>query len=351
MIRIWGGIVLVFVLIGCKPHPAPPTNSPVEQPPAKPERWFQFPTDNRFLLQANAEDQFFTPTTTARPWSSGSFGCVRNSGTRLHEGIDILSIKRDEDEEPIDPVRAAASGEVVHINRNIAASNYGKYVVVAHEVNGFPFYTLYAHLRTVPEELKIGLNVDSGDELGVLGRTTNTSDGIASWRAHLHFEIGVQINSRFNGWFKNWYRDGKNLHGPWNGLNLLGLDAADILKQDHAGQFELGEYLLSLPVLCRVRVNRQTLDWLDRYPGLIVDGPEAIDTPHAWDLDLSFSGIPIRGTPVRDPELKLKAKYMILNVDADVRRQHPCSGLLFQKGQQWIFTSKGQRHMDLLIFR
>ena len=108
---------------------------------------------------------------------------------------------------------------------------------------------------------------------------------------------------------------------------------------------------MSLPVLCRVRVNRQTLDWLDRYPELIDDGPEAIDTPHAWDLDLSFSGIPIRGTPVRDPELKLKAKYMILNVDADVRRQHPCSGLLFQKGQQWVFTSKGQRHMDLLIFR
>ena len=215
---------------------------------------------------------------------------MRNSGTRLHEGIDILSIKRDEDEEPIDPVRAAASGEVVHINRNIAASNYGKYVVVAHEVNGFPFYTLYAHLRTVPEELKIGLNVDSGDELGVLGRTTNTSDGIASWRAHLHFEIGVQINRRFNGWFKNWYRDGKNLHGPWNGLNLLGLDASEILRQDHAGQFEMVPYISALPVLCRVRVYRSKLDWLDRFTELIDENPAVADDPDAWDLDLSFPG-------------------------------------------------------------
>ena len=351
MIRIFLGIILAFELTGCKPHPTPPTNALAEPVPAKPKRWFQFPTDNHYLLQENAEDQFFAPTTTARPWSSGSFGCVRNSGTRLHEGIDIHSIKRDEDEEPMDPVRAATSGKIVHINRNIAASNYGKYVVVAHEMNGVQFYTLYAHLRTVLEGLEIGRNVDSGDELGVLGRTTNTSSGIASWRAHLHFEIGVQINSRFNGWFKSWYRDGNNLHGSWNGLNLLGLDAADILKRDHAGNFELGEYLMSLPVLCRVRVNRQKLDWLDRYPKLINDGSEATNAPHAWDLDLSFSGIPIRATPVRDPDLKLAANYMILNVDADVRRQHPCSGLVFQKGQKWVFTSKGQRQMDLLIFR
>ena len=351
MIRAFWGIVLTVGLTGCKPHPAPPANDSVESAPAKPKRWFQFPTDNRSLLQENSEEQFFAPTTTARPWSSGSFGCVRNSGTRLHEGIDILSIKRDENEEPIDPVRAAAAGSIVHINRNTAASNYGKYVVVTHKADGFQYFTLYAHLKSVPDELKVGQDVAGGDELGVLGRTTNTSDGIASWRAHLHFEIGLQINSRFNGWFKHWYRDGNNLHGPWNGLNLLGLDAAEILRQDHAGQFEMVQYISALPVLCQVRVHRSKLDWLDRFPELIDENLEGAGDPDAWDLDLSFSGIPIRATPVRDPKLKKTAKYEILSVDTEVRRKHPCSGLVFPKGQQWVFTSKGQRHIDLLIFR
>ena len=351
MIRAFWAIVLTVGLTGCKPHPAPPANDSVESAPAKPKRWFQFPTDNRSLLKENSEEQFFAPTTTVRPWSSGSFGCVRNSGTRLHEGIDILSIKRDENEEPIDPVRAAAAGSIVHINHNTAASNYGKYVVVVHEVDGLPFYTLYAHLRSVHAELKIGQDVAGGDELGVLGRTTNYSEGIASWRAHLHFEIGLQINSRFNGWFKHWYRDGNNLHGPWNGLNLLGLDAAEILRQDHAGQFEMVPYISALPVLCRVRVYRSKLDWLDRFTELIDENPAVADDPDAWDLDLSFSGIPIRAMPVRDSKLKKTAKYEILSVDTEVRKKHPCSGLVFPKGQQWVFTSKGQRHMELLIFR
>ncbi|MCH2602937.1 MAG: hypothetical protein MKZ76_08170, partial [Pedosphaera sp.] len=146
-------------------------------------------------------------------------------------------------------------------------------------------------------------------------------------------------------------RDGNNLHGPWNGLNLLGLDAAEILRQDHAGQFEMVPYLSALPVLCRVRVYRSKLDWLDRFTELIDENPAAADDPDAWDLDLSFSGIPIRAMPVRDSKLKKTAKYEILSVDTEVRKKHPCSGLVFPKGQQWVFTSKGQRHMELLIFR
>ena len=151
-----------------------------------------------------------------------------NSGTRLHEGIDILSIKRDENRSLL----------ILFARRRLVASfisittrlhhDYGKYVVVAHE-GGFRL-PLYAHLRSVHAE-QDQQDVGGGDELGVLGHTTNYSEGIASWRAHLHFEIGLQINSRFNGWFKHWYRDGNNLHGPWNGLNLLGLDAAEILRR------------------------------------------------------------------------------------------------------------------------
>ena len=312
---------------------------------------FEFPTNNRHLLQEGDETNFFARTTVERPWQSGSFGCVRNSRTRLHEGIDILWTEQDDQGESTDQVRASRSGTVAYINSNSAASNYGKYVVLSHELDDLPVYTLYAHLRSVDEDLRSGQKIQAGETIGILGRTTNTRDGIAKWRAHLHFEVGLQINSRFNGWFKRWYTRGKNLHGPWNGLNLLGLDAAEILKASESKTLNLTEYIQSQPVLCTVRISREKLDWVDRFPKL-VEAPAVDEVPVlGWELDLGATGIPMRAVAVTDPDLITATKYRLLDVNETVRSAHPCSGLVFRKGQQWVFTSKGQRLMDLLIFR
>ena len=91
---------------------------------------FAFPTGNIELLNPGGETNFFARTNLERPWQSGAFGCVRNSRTRFHEGIDILSQVRDTKNEPIDQVTASRKGKVVHVNRSIAASNYGKYIVL-----------------------------------------------------------------------------------------------------------------------------------------------------------------------------------------------------------------------------
>ena len=313
--------------------------------------YFTFPTGNIELLNAGGETNFFARTNLERPWQSGAFGCVRNSRTRFHEGIDILSQVRDTKNEPIDQVTASRRGKVVYVNRNIAASNYGKYVVLMHDADGLPAYTLYGHLRSVEEDLAMGYTVEAGEAIGVLGRTANTRDEIAQWRAHLHFEIGVQINSKFDLWFATWYKDSDNHHGNWSGLNLLGLDAAQILKLSKSGQFSFKEYLMSLPTLCRVTVFQENLDWIDRYPELIGNSNNGGGVPTAWDLDLNCNGIPIRITPRRDEVVSGGAKYQIIDVYEDVRAKHPCSGLLFRKGQKWIFTGKGKRLMDLLLFR
>src|SRR5438034_10215476 len=58
------------------------------------------------------------------PWEGGQYGFVRDpvetpAGivyTRLHEGIDIRPLQRDEQGEPLDQVRAIAAGLVVHTN-------------------------------------------------------------------------------------------------------------------------------------------------------------------------------------------------------------------------------------------
>ena len=312
---------------------------------------FAFPTANVELLKAGGETNFFARTNLERPWQSGAFGCVRNSGTRLHEGIDILSQVRDTKNEPVDEVKASRKGKVVHLNRNIAASNYGKYAVLIHNVDGLPVYTLYAHLRNIEGDLVVGCSVEEGEVIGVLGRTANTRDEIAQWRAHLHFEVGVQVNTEFDRWFGTWYKGGNNHHGNWSGLNLLGLDAAQILKLSKSGQFSFKEYLMSLPILCRVTVFQKNVDWIDRYPELIDNSNNDGEAPTAWDLDLNWNGIPIRITPRKDEVISGGAKYQIIDVYEDVRAKHPCNGLLFRKGQKWIFTSKGKRLMDLLLFR
>jgi len=338
-----------LALSSCKPHDGNSVRKPVSQPDQNPQ--FIFPTANTQLLKAGNETNFFARTNLERPWQSGAYGCVRNSRTRIHEGIDILTLTRDENHEPLDEVFASREGVTVHINRKASASNYGKYVVLSHEVDDLPAYTLYAHLQRIETGINIGDKLQAGSLIGILGRTTNTQEDIAKWRAHLHFEIGVQINSKFDQWFPTWYKDGRNLHRNWSGINLLGLDAAQILKLNSRGKFSLKQYLRSMPALCTVTVFQGELDWIDRYPQLIDDTNIGGGAPVAWDLDLNFIGIPIRMVPRRGKVDSSGVKYRIRHVDEGLRENHPCSGLVFRKGQKWIFTSKGQRLMDLLIFR
>jgi len=352
----WLAFITVFSSVSCGMEPALEVDAP-DKPSAVIKAApsgaaFQFPTANRELLNDGAETNFFTATNPERPWTSGAFGCVRNSGTRLHEGIDIKCLKRDDDGEPIDTVMASRSGRVVHINRNIAASNYGKYVVLIHELGDLPIYTLYAHLRGVNEALNVEDLVNAGAPLGLLGRTSNTGEGIPIERAHLHFEIGVQVNAKFNQWFDRWYKDGNNFHGDWNGMNLLGLDAAAILKSANTGPFNILEYLKSEFVLCRLIIFRDDFDWLKRFPQLVDDDdPESKEMIQAWEADLNFNGIPVRMVPVRTEMRSGGSKYRIQQVDEKVLKKHPCSGMVFRKGQQWVFTGKGQRAMDLLLYR
>ena len=344
-------LYIAFSLTGCENKKHKPATQP--QPPISENNFhptFTFPTENRSLLDENGSENFFTPTTKTKTWASGTFGCVRNDGLRLHEGIDIASIERDQNNEPTDPVLAVFKGTVVHVNRNIAASTYGKYVVLYHNLNGFSFYSLYAHLSEIGRNIQIGIQLNGGKKLGILGRTANTREKIENWRAHLHFEIGVQINSNFKNWFPTWYKGGKNHHGNWSGLNLLGLDAAEILIEDQSNKIDFVERFASESLLCRVRVYREKIDYFERYNQLCFN-VSVEKEPAAWDVSLNFSGLPLRAEPIYEIKQTPRAKYTILEVDEKVYYQHRCSGLLFKRGQKWTFTGKGQRLMDLLIYR
>ena len=195
---------------------------------------FRFPTANHFLFEPGKELEFFAPTAPDKPWTSGSFGCVRDNGQRIHEGLDIRCLQRDKRGEPTDPVMATADGTVVYFNTRPALSNFGNYVVLRHFIDGMEIYSLYGHLRQVRPGLKIGQTVKAGDVIGTMGRTSNTAERIAPWRAHVHYQLNLLVNDRFAAWFKTASPRQRNDHGEWNGQNLDALDARQILLAEHA---------------------------------------------------------------------------------------------------------------------
>src|SRR5208337_2529670 len=118
--------------------------------------------------------------------------------------------------------------------------------------------------------LKIGDPVKAGETIATMGRTSS-AETIARARAHLHFELNVLINDRFADWFrKNSTPGERNDHGEWNGQNLNGLDAREILLAEKAGKFRLVDFLRSQTELCHVLVRSTNFPYLKRYAALVL---------------------------------------------------------------------------------
>ena len=184
---------------------------------------FYLPTSNHALFEPGGEERFFAPT-PGKTWESGCFGCVRSDGMQMHEGLDIRCVLRDGNDEPADPVLATADGTVAYINDKPSLSNYGRYLVVQHVIDGVAVYSLYAHLHSVKPDLKPGSAVHAGEPIAVMGRTSNTSETITKDRAHVHFELNLFYNEHFESWYKAHFPKEHNDHSIWNGENLVGFD-------------------------------------------------------------------------------------------------------------------------------
>lgn len=96
---------------------------------------------------------------------------------RGHNGMDFSV---DIDKRPAE-VKAALGGEIVAVNTQTAyMCQYGKWVLIRH-ANGLS--TLYAHLSLIPDRIKTGQHVETGQIIGYTGDT-----GYATGH-HLHFTV------------------------------------------------------------------------------------------------------------------------------------------------------------------
>src|SRR5258708_35988486 len=76
---------------------------------------FRLPTANHAMFEPGKEESFSVGT-VGKPWTSGTFGCVRSGGWQMHEGLHIRCLKRDKRGEPMDPIMATADGTVIYFN-------------------------------------------------------------------------------------------------------------------------------------------------------------------------------------------------------------------------------------------
>ena len=259
---------------------------------------FTLPTDNNALYRGDNEGYFMYcdrlfEGKKSTPWEAGTYGFTRtpkrvHTGkiicTKLHEGIDVKPIRRDAAGEPLDEIRPIAPGIVAYTNTSSGASNYGRYVVIAHQVPEGTIYSLYAHLRKV--NCEVGQHVTTGDSIGVLGYS---GVGLNRVRAHCHLEICLMVHSEYHK-----FCPADNKHGLFNGQNLIGINAADALLHCQNGTpFSLTHYFSTLPEHYRVRVPYpgRLPDFLQRYPFLYKG--EWGKPCESLDIAFTAEGVPI----------------------------------------------------------
>ena len=311
---------------------------------------FQFPTANHALFEAGQELRFFAPTSQDKPWTTGSFGCVRSEGWKIHEGLDILHLHTDRRGEPTDPVTATADGTVVYVSTKPALSNYGKYIVIRHLVDGLEIYSLYAHLSEIQPGIAAGKAVKAGEPIAIMGRTSNTSETISQERAHCHFELNVFVSENFSTWFRKNNPGERNDHGIWNGQNLNGLDPREILLGERDPHFSLLNYVRSQTELCRVLVRATSFPYLRRYAPLVVKNPRAEQEGVAgYEVALNYNGVAFALLPRAASEIKGAARIQLLSVNDKEYHAHPCRRLVVEHGGHWRLTDRGEREVELLI--
>jgi peptidoglycan LD-endopeptidase LytH len=313
------------------------------------------PTANDALLRPGGDVDFFQPTVEGTT-ESGMFGCIRSNGHRFHEGVDIKCLQRDHRGEPTDPIHAVADGDVAFINTKPGLSNYGRYIVLRHNWDGIQVCTLYAHLSEVALGLVAGQPVKKGQVIATLGHSTNTREGISRDRAHLHFEINFLLNPNFAIWYPKHDPDAPPF-GNYNGKNLLGIDPAAVLRAYAANRkLNFAEYLAKQPIAFTVLVGTRPLPWLKFHPEQI---QPAAGTPISYEIGMTAWGFPVSVWPrtaneISEPQRRLLQRSLpvVSRVNEPELERWTCNQLVKRntRGNGWIFTERGQEHLEILTY-
>jgi RHS repeat-associated protein len=134
-------------------------------------------------LASVTEQQFLQASKS--PWSGdlsafGGRNTLNNNTLQRHPAVD----SRGNPSSPGAPIYATAYGTVVMVGDN-GNTDFGKYVLIEHDVYGGKYYSVYAHLSA--QYVAQGDIVDDTTAIGAMGQSG--TDNI-----HLHFEVRKPTN-------------------------------------------------------------------------------------------------------------------------------------------------------------
>jgi murein DD-endopeptidase MepM/ murein hydrolase activator NlpD len=288
-----------------------------------------WPTANPAFLNSEEPTAFLQPTESGRI-QSGDWGCTRNKGSRFHEGVDLKSLTWLEDGKAGDFVFAAATGVIAHVNTDIADSNYGKYIVIAHRETHLEWFTLYAHLDGIRANIRPGQVVKAGEAIGRIGNTSATID-IPRERSHLHFELGLRMNSYFDFWYREQNYETPNPHGSWNGLNLAGTNPFEFYQHtlEH-NDLPFASYFLEQPVSFSLLLYfEQPPDFLVRNP-VFLKGAERRIHDGWYTIGFTWYGLPVRWEYLSEKQVDMRLEKGAIHIRS-FKHERPCRNWLDEK--------------------
>jgi murein DD-endopeptidase MepM/ murein hydrolase activator NlpD len=312
------------------------------------------PTENDALFRGGGGDFYqyverVFQGEKSMPWEGGRYGFVRDPVpttvgliyTRFHEGIDIKPLRRDARGEPLDDVRAIADGKVVHVNSVTGYSNYGRYVVIEHDWNGSPYYSLYGHLSEIATTA--GTSVHCGERIARMG---HTGEGLNQARAHLHLELNLMLNRNFEDWHDRYFAHDPNHNGIYNGINLTGIDIARFfLEHDKRPELTVPRFLAEEDTFYKVVVpDSPHFDLRKWYPWMVKNLPI---NAKSWEISFARSGVPLQ-IEARDEEVTEPVLSYVK--ESDVNYEYLTRGVVAGQGNRSHLSESGMRLMRLLTW-
>lgn len=97
----------------------------------------------------------------------------------IHLGVDIWAPAHI-------PIYAPLGGHVHSFQDNANFGDYGPTIILEHELEGIPFFTLYGHLsRASLDGVEVGKLFAAGQQIATMGPYPENGD----WPPHLHFQV------------------------------------------------------------------------------------------------------------------------------------------------------------------
>jgi len=185
--------------------------------------------------------------------------------------------------------------------------------------------------------------VHRGQQIAVMGYT---GAGINRARAHLHLELNLMLNHNFQEWYNSFlHENDPNHHGIYNGINLVGLNIAQLyLKLRENPSLTIPQFLAEEEMFYKVALpNSRHFELPKLYPWLVSGTAEA----RAWTVSFARSGLPLKIEP---SELKVKQPEIVYVKPNSLNASYLTDGIATGSTTHAHLTEHGKQLMQLLIF-